>query len=177
MGIWLENISITDTDILYLNVAGQSIVVLDTFEAANELLERRSSLYSSRWAGISVFQERFLNIQCDSCRPRLPMLNELLGWDFNFAFMKYGTLWCPSDSKNRSYFSSSLRRKMVCFRTQMVAFLSITVSRRRQHRRIVHHVFHPEASLQFKPYSLKAARNLLNRFLDRPGDIMGNIKQ
>jgi len=46
--IWLESISITETDILYLNVAGQSIIVLDTFEAANELLERRSSLYSSR---------------------------------------------------------------------------------------------------------------------------------
>lgn len=37
-----------DTDILYLNVAGQSIVVLDTAEAVTELLEKRSSVYSSR---------------------------------------------------------------------------------------------------------------------------------
>jgi len=66
---------------------------------------------------------------------------------------------------------------MVCACTQMTIYFNVTCSRRRQHRRIVHHVFHPEASLQFKPYSLKAARNLLNRFLDYPSDIIGNIKQ
>ncbi len=37
-----------DTDILYLNVAGTSLVVLDTSEAAMELLEKRSSIYSGR---------------------------------------------------------------------------------------------------------------------------------
>jgi hypothetical protein len=39
---------ITDTDILYLNVAGTSLVVLDSSEAAMELLEKRSSIYSGR---------------------------------------------------------------------------------------------------------------------------------
>ena len=39
---------VADTDILYLNVAGTSFVVLDTSEAAMELLEKRSSIYSSR---------------------------------------------------------------------------------------------------------------------------------
>lgn len=38
----------TDTDIMYLNIAGQSIVVLDTAEVATELLEKRSSIYSGR---------------------------------------------------------------------------------------------------------------------------------
>ncbi|KAF8240485.1 cytochrome P450 [Tricholoma matsutake] len=59
-----------DSDIIHLNVAGTSLVVLDTSEATTELLERRSSIYSDR--------------------ARMPMMNELMGWDFHFAFMKYG---------------------------------------------------------------------------------------
>ena len=39
---------VPDTDILYLNVAGTSLVVLDTSEGALELLEKRSSIYSGR---------------------------------------------------------------------------------------------------------------------------------
>ncbi|KAJ7181302.1 cytochrome P450 [Mycena crocata] len=51
-----------ESDIVHLNAAGTSIILLD----------RRSSLYSDR--------------------PRLPMLNELMGWgDFGLGFMKYGT--------------------------------------------------------------------------------------
>ncbi|KAF8218550.1 cytochrome P450 [Tricholoma matsutake] len=59
-----------DSEIIHLNVAGTSLVVLDTSEATTELLERRSSIYSDR--------------------PRMPMAKELMGWDFHFAFMRYG---------------------------------------------------------------------------------------
>ncbi|KAF9529927.1 cytochrome P450 [Crepidotus variabilis] len=62
-----------ETDIIYLNIAGQSVVIIDSASAAVELLERRSSLYSGR--------------------PRLPMINELMGWDFDFGFMDYGDTW------------------------------------------------------------------------------------
>ncbi|KAL1725532.1 cytochrome P450 [Schizophyllum commune] len=62
-----------DTDILYLNVAGKSIVVLDTYEACNELLEKRSRYYSSR--------------------PPFPMAIDLMGMDFNFSFIPYGDKW------------------------------------------------------------------------------------
>ncbi|CAA7261116.1 unnamed protein product [Cyclocybe aegerita] len=68
---WCEEF---DTDILYLNFAGTDLIVLDTSEAANELLERRSSNYSGR--------------------ARLTMLNELMGWDFNFGFMPYSLFRC-----------------------------------------------------------------------------------
>ena len=37
-----------DTDIIHLDVAGKSIVVLDSYEAAVELLEKRSKVYSDR---------------------------------------------------------------------------------------------------------------------------------
>ncbi|KAK0234561.1 cytochrome P450 [Armillaria nabsnona] len=59
-----------DTDIIHLDVAGTSIVVLDTVEAATELLDNRSAIYSSR--------------------PRMTMVNELMGWDFSFGLMEYG---------------------------------------------------------------------------------------
>ncbi|TFK33963.1 cytochrome P450 [Crucibulum laeve] len=59
-----------DTDILHLDVAGTSIIVLDRYEAAWELFEKRSSIYSGR--------------------PSMPMVTELMGWDFNTGFMQYG---------------------------------------------------------------------------------------
>ncbi|PPQ85587.1 hypothetical protein CVT25_000031, partial [Psilocybe cyanescens] len=108
-----------DTDILYLNVAGTSIVVLDSAEAVLELCEKRSSIYSDR--------------------ARMPMINELMGWNFNFGFMKYGERW-------------------------------------RRHRRLMHHNFHPTAALRFRPHSLRAARNMLNRFLDIPNNVIGNLR-
>ncbi|KAJ6550242.1 cytochrome P450 [Mycena capillaripes] len=48
------------SDIIHLNVAGTSIVVLSSMEVIRDLFGRRSSLYSDR--------------------PQAPMLNELMGW-------------------------------------------------------------------------------------------------
>ncbi|KAF5324094.1 hypothetical protein D9619_011206 [Psilocybe cf. subviscida] len=62
-----------DTDILYVNLAGTDVIVLNTAEAASDLLEKRSSIYSGR--------------------PRMSFLNDLMGWDFNFVFMDYGQQW------------------------------------------------------------------------------------
>ena len=39
---------IADSNIIHVNAAGTSIVILNSYEAAVELLERRSTLYSSR---------------------------------------------------------------------------------------------------------------------------------
>ncbi|KAJ6548207.1 cytochrome P450, partial [Mycena vulgaris] len=62
-----------NSDIIHVDAAGTSIVVLSSVEAIRELFERRSSLYSDR--------------------PRMTMLNELMGWDFSIGFMKYGDRW------------------------------------------------------------------------------------
>ncbi|KAJ7137205.1 cytochrome P450 [Mycena epipterygia] len=48
-----------NSDIIHLNFAGTSVIVLSSLEAAEELLERRSSIYSDR--------------------PASPMLNDLMG--------------------------------------------------------------------------------------------------
>ncbi|RDX49720.1 cytochrome P450 [Lentinus brumalis] len=62
-----------DTEILRLNALGMNIIVVDTMEAAKELLDRRSSIYSDR--------------------PRMIMLNELAGFGWNFGSMDYGEDW------------------------------------------------------------------------------------
>ncbi|KAF7358290.1 hypothetical protein MVEN_00878300 [Mycena venus] len=62
-----------DSDILHLNAAGKSIVVLSSLEAVEDLLVKRAATYSSR--------------------PRLPMVNELMSWESGLAFMKYGDQW------------------------------------------------------------------------------------
>ncbi|KAF8960404.1 cytochrome P450 [Flammula alnicola] len=111
------------TDIMHLDVAGTSFIVLDTSEVAIDLLEKRSSIYSGR--------------------ARMPMINELMGWSFHFGFMQYD---------HRFFFL------------------------RRRSRRLMHQNFHPVAALQFRPHSLKATRNLLNRFLDIPDDVIGNLR-
>ncbi|KAJ7740813.1 cytochrome P450 [Mycena metata] len=61
-----------NSDIIHLNAAGTSIIVLSSMEAVRELLDKRSSLYSDR--------------------PDAPMLTELMGWDFGIGLMKYGAL-------------------------------------------------------------------------------------
>ncbi|KAF7296845.1 Cytochrome P450 [Mycena indigotica] len=61
------------SDILHLDIAGQSLIVLCSLEATRDLLEKRSALYSDR--------------------PRSPMVVELMGYDYNVAMMKYGDEW------------------------------------------------------------------------------------
>ncbi|KAF5354016.1 hypothetical protein D9756_007051 [Leucocoprinus leucothites] len=60
-------------DMIYFKVLGQPFLVLDSLEKTYDLFERRSSNYSDR--------------------TRLPMLNELMEWTWNFALMPYGTVW------------------------------------------------------------------------------------
>ena len=44
----LSLIATADSDIIYANAAGMSIVILNSYEAAVELLDKRSNIYSSR---------------------------------------------------------------------------------------------------------------------------------
>ncbi|KAJ6504475.1 cytochrome P450 [Mycena vulgaris] len=67
------HIFVLHSDILHLNLAGTSLIVLSSAEAAINLLERRSSIYSDR--------------------ARLPMVNELMGWDFNFGLRVHRRLF------------------------------------------------------------------------------------
>ncbi|KAI0651028.1 cytochrome P450 [Trametes meyenii] len=61
------------SEIISLNLAGTPVIVVNSAQAAHDLFEKRSSLYSDR--------------------TRMPMLNELVGCDWHFVFMGYGDSW------------------------------------------------------------------------------------
>ncbi|KAE9399831.1 cytochrome P450 [Gymnopus androsaceus JB14] len=75
------------SDLLYLNMAGTSMLILNSVEATNDLFVGRSTLYSDR--------------------PRFPMICELMGWDYNFGFIPYGTRWRKSRALFIQLFSPS----------------------------------------------------------------------
>ncbi|KAJ7131789.1 cytochrome P450 [Mycena crocata] len=62
-----------NSDIIHLNLAGTSVVVLTSFEAVEALMERRSSFYSDRGDH--------------------PMVSDLMGWDFNFGMRTHRRLF------------------------------------------------------------------------------------
>lgn len=72
-----------NTDILHLDVGGQSIIVLDTYEACTELLDKRSKYYSTR--------------------PSFTMAVDLVGFDFNIGFIPYGARQMAGSSPPHKY--------------------------------------------------------------------------
>ncbi|KAJ3740433.1 cytochrome P450 [Lentinula detonsa] len=74
--VWLEYAELSrryKSDIIHLGALGNSIVILNSARIANELLDKRSSIYSSR--------------------PFTVMLGELTGWGSVFAFRPNDDLW------------------------------------------------------------------------------------
>ncbi|KAF8737843.1 cytochrome p450, partial [Rhizoctonia solani] len=64
-----------ESDIVYLEILGQKILVLNSAEAASDLLDKRSTIYSDR--------------------PSIPMLTDpsLMNWSKAVSLAKYGELW------------------------------------------------------------------------------------
>ncbi|GLB41181.1 putative cytochrome p450 [Lyophyllum shimeji] len=60
-------------DLVFFNALGKKILFVNTFQAANDLFEKRSANYSDR--------------------NHSPMLHELMGWDWTFGHMPYGERW------------------------------------------------------------------------------------
>ncbi|KAF5343467.1 hypothetical protein D9758_011861 [Tetrapyrgos nigripes] len=70
---YLEIGKANKSDVIHIDVLGNHTVVLNSVKAATELLDRRSSNYSSR--------------------PALHMLDDLMGWDWNLSHMPYSDRW------------------------------------------------------------------------------------
>ncbi|KXN85958.1 O-methylsterigmatocystin oxidoreductase [Leucoagaricus sp. SymC.cos] len=85
--VWAEWGKTYDSDILHLDVAGKPMIILNSYESAKELLERRSAIYSSR--------------------PGSVMLAELSGFGFQFGMMPYGEKWRVRRRLFKKYFNSS----------------------------------------------------------------------
>ncbi|QRW13374.1 cytochrome P450 family protein [Ceratobasidium sp. AG-Ba] len=58
------------SDVIYVPVVGDNLIILNSYKVAIDLLERRSALYSSR--------------------PRLTMAGDLVGWDVLLGLTPYG---------------------------------------------------------------------------------------
>jgi hypothetical protein len=67
-----------DSDIIHVNALGTSMIILNSYKVATDLLEERSSTYSSRWVRVPKFpQMNSRNPLLASIRPHLIMLHEL----------------------------------------------------------------------------------------------------
>ncbi|THU84951.1 cytochrome P450 [Dendrothele bispora CBS 962.96] len=74
------------SEIVHMKVLGDRIIILNSAKAANELLEKRSAIYSSR--------------------PSMPMLVDLSGWCWNFGFFPYSESWRAHRRTFSRYFMS-----------------------------------------------------------------------
>ncbi|KAI9432002.1 cytochrome P450 [Lactarius indigo] len=61
------------SDVIHVDVMGSHIVILNSIKSANELLDKRSSIYSDR--------------------PKKVVMQDLFGMDFNIALEPYGPAW------------------------------------------------------------------------------------
>ncbi|KAF8799116.1 cytochrome P450 [Phlegmacium glaucopus] len=62
-----------NSNIIHIYAFGRNVIILNSFEVAVDLCDKRSSIYSSR--------------------PASPMLNDLLGWTWTMPNMVYGDHW------------------------------------------------------------------------------------
>ncbi|KZT39057.1 cytochrome P450 [Sistotremastrum suecicum HHB10207 ss-3] len=74
-----------------LRVLGKNIVILNTFDAAMDLLHKRGAIYSSR--------------------PAFPLLQQFGGWDFLVSTAPYGEYFLTQRRMLHQYFNPSATRK------------------------------------------------------------------
>ncbi|KAJ6464016.1 cytochrome P450 [Mycena sanguinolenta] len=73
--------------LLMIEIMGQKICIIDSYEVANDLLNDRSLIYSDR--------------------PAMPMVNDLMDWKFNMGLQPYG----PMYKKHRRAFQHGFNRR------------------------------------------------------------------
>ncbi|KAJ3553127.1 hypothetical protein NM688_g3783 [Phlebia brevispora] len=76
-----------NSGLISLNLMGTPAIIVNSAQAAYDLFEKRSSLYSDRVSGV--------------------MLNEMLGWQFNIVFMRYGDRWRDTRRAFHQYYNSN----------------------------------------------------------------------
>ncbi|KAF9070685.1 cytochrome P450 [Rhodocollybia butyracea] len=115
-------------DLTYLSILGKSILVVNNYATAQELFEKRSANYSDR--------------------NELPMINDLMGWDWSFGHMPYGG----------TYFNIFLGPRW------------------KMHRSMFHRQFQSSVVSSFWPIQLKEAHKLVRRMLHHPEDLINHLR-
>lgn len=75
-------------DIISLNVLGSTMVVLNSAKAVSDIFDKKGSNFSDR--------------------PDMPMIVDLMGWDWTFALMRYGPRWKEHRRVFHSHFNHSV---------------------------------------------------------------------
>ncbi|KAF8483509.1 cytochrome P450 [Russula ochroleuca] len=75
-------------DTISLDVLGSTMVVLNSAKAVSDIFDKRGSNYSDR--------------------PDMPMIVDLMGWDWTFALMRYGPRWKEHRRVFHSHFNHSV---------------------------------------------------------------------
>ncbi|KAJ7167251.1 cytochrome P450 [Mycena crocata] len=91
---WLTYIEMSrkcDSDVISVDLMGTTVIVLNSLKACEDLLENKSAIYSDR--------------------PSFPMLNDLVGFVWHFAFMPYGPVW----KEHRKVFMQQFQPSQVVF--------------------------------------------------------------
>ncbi|KIJ28079.1 hypothetical protein M422DRAFT_784656 [Sphaerobolus stellatus SS14] len=78
-------------DLVYYRIFGQGVLVLGSMKRCQDLLDKRSRVYSSR--------------------PRQLMLNELCGWEYALVTLGYGNPWRKRRQAFNQYFNKSVTPK------------------------------------------------------------------
>ncbi|KAF8573501.1 cytochrome P450 [Ramaria rubella] len=94
-------------DLLYLEIYGNPIVIVNSTSVAADLFEKRSKIYSDR--------------------AEFPMMNGLMGFDWDFGLMRYGDWW----RRHRKAFHQEF------YSTSIVKYHDIQT---RQTRRLLHYL-------------------------------------
>ncbi|EPQ53769.1 cytochrome P450 [Gloeophyllum trabeum ATCC 11539] len=75
-------------DLVSVRIMGQHMIILGSLKRAQDLLETRSTIYSSR--------------------PAAPMVNDLIGWNWNTSLMPYGDKWRKHRRSFHQFFNSAV---------------------------------------------------------------------
>ena len=152
-----------DSNIIHVYAVGYDMIILNSFDAAIELCDKRSSIYSSRWVSTQVsesspekdaeFQLFFFvgrYFRCSAnCKLRLvrllfskkpTFLLYRMGWGWLMSAMVYGEPW-------------------------------------RERRRIFQKHFHSANAQFYQPIQMEFIRKMLPRFLDEPSECLKISRQ
>jgi len=108
------------SDIVYLEALGKKVIILNSYNVAIELLDRRSHIYSSR--GVSILLIFVANIYPRINRPFLTFLGEL--YAFHILIILYTTLMIPQNGSRMAFCDDALRSGMEGTPTNFCSLLS-----------------------------------------------------
>jgi cytochrome P450 len=101
-------------DVVHAKALDKHIIVLNTLEATNDLLEKRSSKYSSR-SRLPMVNELYVEVlHLPNKRFKLTIFLARMGWTWALPNMEYGASWREHRKALHQYFhpAASLRYRL-----------------------------------------------------------------